>query len=158
MGEALDGAYARAAVILGDRFEAEDAVHDAAERAWRRWASLRDPDRFGAWFGRILVNECRDRLRRRRRVTFMETPDDRGGGGSSELPDRAESVAERDRVRRALARLSPDERIAIVLRYDADLTVPAIAELVGAPEGTVKSRLHAALAKLRPFLEERFDA
>ena len=54
-------------MILGDPVEAEDAVHDAAVVAWRGFAGLRDRDRFEAWFGRILVNGCRDRLRRRRR-------------------------------------------------------------------------------------------
>ena len=62
----LVSCYRLATVILGDPVEAEDATHDAAARAWERWGSLRDLDRFDAWFGRILVNECRDRLRRRR--------------------------------------------------------------------------------------------
>ena len=62
----LDGAYRLATVILGDSMEAEDAVHDAAIAAWRSWSSLRDPERFEAWFSRIVVNACRDRLRSRR--------------------------------------------------------------------------------------------
>jgi len=63
----LDTHYRLAAVILGDPVEAEDAVHDAAVVAWRGFASLRERDRFEAWFGRILVNGCRDRLRVRKR-------------------------------------------------------------------------------------------
>ena len=55
----LDGSYRLAAGILGDRVEAEDAVHDAAVAAWRGFHELRDPDRFDAWFRRILVNGCR---------------------------------------------------------------------------------------------------
>jgi hypothetical protein len=51
----LDASYGLAAVILNDRIEAEDAVHDAAVAAWRGFDSLRDPDRFDAWFRRILV-------------------------------------------------------------------------------------------------------
>ena len=58
----LDASYRLAAVILGDRVEAEDAVHDAAVAAWQGFAALRDPDRFDAWFRRILVNGCRDRV------------------------------------------------------------------------------------------------
>ena len=54
----LASCYRLATAILGDPIEAEDAAHDAAVRAWERWGSLRDPDRFDAWFGRILVNEC----------------------------------------------------------------------------------------------------
>ena len=63
----LEAAYRLAGVILGDPFEAEDATHDAVVTSWRGYAKLRDPDRFEAWVQRILVNTCRDRLRRRGR-------------------------------------------------------------------------------------------
>jgi RNA polymerase sigma-70 factor (ECF subfamily) len=145
----LDAAYGRAAVILGDRFEAEDAVHDAAEKAWRHWRELRSEDRFEAWFGRILVNTCRDRLRRRRRLRLIEVAADLADDAPARPPAALDAVDARDRLRRGLSVLSADERIAIVLRYEADLTVPAIAALTGAPEGTIKSRLHHALRRLR---------
>ena len=63
----LDRAYRIAGVILGNRSDAEDATHDAVVQAWRAFARLRDPSHFEAWFQRILVNTCRDRLRKRRR-------------------------------------------------------------------------------------------
>lgn len=152
VGGALDGAYRRAAVLLGNRFEAEDAVHDAAERAWRSWGSLRDSTQFEAWFGRILVNVCRDRLRKRRRVAVIEVrttgADDVDQHSAVYMADAADRVQILD----LLAGLSADERVAVVLRYDADLTVPQIARLIGAREGTVKSRLHHALRKLRARL------
>ena len=149
VGAALDRAYSRATVLLADRFEAEDAVHDAAERAWRSWGSLRDADRFEPWFDRILVNVCRDRLRRRRRIAEIEVD-----AAEHVLVDRraSEHVAravDRDIVIESLNSLSADERIAIALRFEADLTIPTIARLTGAREGTVKSRLHNALRKLR---------
>jgi len=151
VGAALDDAYRRAAVLLGNRSEAEDAVHDAAEKAWRSWGSLRDPDRFDAWFARILVNTCRDRLRARRRVRPIVVGDDRsatlGVSGGIDAVDSAQSL------RQALDVLGADDRIAVVLRYESDLTVPAIAALVGVPEGTVKSRLHRALGILRTVYE-----
>ena len=152
VGGALDDAYGRAAVLLGNRFEAEDAVHDAAEKAWRGWRGLRDPARFDAWFGRILVNTCRDRLRSRRRVQRIEVRDevDRELGARSDP-----SNPDDGRLRDALSILSPDERIVVALRYEADLTVPSIAELVDVPQGTVKSRLHHAHRKLRLALEGR---
>src|SRR4029079_17524153 len=67
LDRSLDRQYRLATAILGDPIEAEDAVHDAALVAWRGFGKLRDVDRFDAWFGRILVNGCRDRLRARRR-------------------------------------------------------------------------------------------
>jgi RNA polymerase sigma factor (sigma-70 family) len=151
VGPALDDAYRRATVLLGDRFEAEDAVHDAAEKAWRSWGSLREPARFDAWFGRILVNTCRDRLRARRRVRRIEVAGDLDADPAA--PDRTNRIDDVGRVGEALAVLTPDERIVVVLRFEADLTVPTIAALVGAPEGTVKARLHHALRKVRAALE-----
>lgn len=150
----LDRSYRLAAVILGDRFDAEDAVHDAAEMAWRRWADLRDADRFGAWFGRILVNGCRDRLRRRRRRGLVEVSRVPVEAEHPHTPDAADEFGLRDLVRRAADVLSPEERIVVVLRYAEDLTVPAIAELIGVADGTVKSRLNRALGKLRTAIEE----
>jgi RNA polymerase sigma-70 factor (ECF subfamily) len=152
-GAELDRAYGLATAILGDRFDAEDAVHDAAALAWSRWADLRDPSRFEAWFGRIVINACRDRLRRRRRrvVEIVWSATD---AGHPLVGDDADAQAIRDLLRRALRSLSPDERIAIALRFEADLTVPAIGRLIGVPEGTVKSRLHHALAKLRVTIGE----
>jgi RNA polymerase sigma-70 factor (ECF subfamily) len=149
VGNELDRSYRRAAVILGDRFEAEDAVHDAAERAWRHWPELRDPARFDAWFGRILVNACRDRLRHQRRVRAIEVVREPLDDEHPAAPDATEAVGLRSAVRDAFRALSADEQIVIALRYEEDLTVPAIARLVGIAEGTVKSRLHNALRKLR---------
>jgi RNA polymerase sigma-70 factor (ECF subfamily) len=153
VGRSLDSTYRRAAVLLGNRFEAEDAVHDAAERAWRSWGSLRDPAQFDAWFGRILVNICRDRLRRRRRVAVIEVCE--AVDATDQTAERhVDGLGERARMLDLLAALSADERIAIALRYEADLTIPEIARLTGAPEGTVKSRLHYAMTKLRTSLQD----
>ena len=63
----LDQAYRLARAILRDAGEAQDATHDAFVQAWRKWETLRDPSRFEAWFDRILVNTCRNRLRAGRR-------------------------------------------------------------------------------------------
>ena len=142
----LDDCYRLAAVLLGDRVEAEDAAHDAVIRAQRAWAGLRDPAAAPAWLDRIVVNECRDRLRRRRvaRATLAAHPPVALASG----PEDAGS-AERSALRDALAALSPDHRVVVVLRYLLDLSVDDIAARTGAPAGTVKSRLHHALRELR---------
>ena len=67
----LDRAYRLAGLILADASEAEEAVGDAVERAWACFDRLRNVTGFAAWFDRILVNGCRDRLRRRRVVRFI---------------------------------------------------------------------------------------
>lgn len=150
----VDGAFRLAWAILGSTADAEDAVQDAYALAWRKRASLRQPDRFDAWFGKILVNVCRERLRGRARSRVRETtvaPDpERGDLPSAPAPDLGLRLS----VDRALAGLDADHRIVVVLRYWADLTVDEIADRVGVPAGTVKSRLHYALRALAPSLED----
>ena len=149
----LDGAYRLATVILGDSMEAEDAVHDAAIAAWRSWSSLRDPERFEAWFSRIVVNACRDRLRARRRRPIVElTPERYGELAGATRADATEAIEARDAMARALAVLEADELIVVVLRFYRDLQVDAIADRLGIPVGTVKSRLHHATQRLRAAL------
>src|SRR5262245_35931804 len=67
----LDHAYRLAGLLLGSADEAEDAVQDALVTAWQSYDRLRERDRFPGWFDRILVNGCRDRLRRRGTVRFI---------------------------------------------------------------------------------------
>lgn len=146
----LDRAYRLAGLILGDQHEAEDATQDALLRAWRAAASLRDPAGFQAWFDRILVNVCRDRLRRRGKVRLVELDE---AQSISAVRDPFRTFLDRDEVLRAMASLDEDHRIVIVLHYWADLTLDAVAERVGWPVGTVKSRLHRALATMRSRLD-----
>ena len=141
----LDAAYRIATAILGDPAAAEDATHDAFVAAWRAWPSLRDPSRFDAWFGRILVNTCRNALRRSRRAIVVDVS---ARLANESRDDYAAEAAVRDSLDRAFARLSADHRIAVVLRFYEDLTVDEIAHRTGVSSGTVKSRLHYALRAL----------
>ncbi len=144
----VQSAYRLAFAILGDDLEAEDAAQDAFTSAWRQRATLRDPGRFEAWFGRILVNVCRDRLRQRARLRRLPSP-------MVEEPhvDPAQATLDRDMLGRALASLDPDFRIVVILRFWTDLPVDDIAERLGIPAGTVKSRLHSSMRQLRAALE-----
>ena len=146
----LDRAYRLAGLLLGDQHEAEDATQDALLRAWRSAASLRDPTGFQAWFDRILVNVCRDRLRRRGRVRLI-TIDDALSASADRDPFR--TIFDRDEVLRAMGSLDDDHRIVIVLHYWADLTLEGVADRVGWPVGTVKSRLHRGLMTMRTRLD-----
>ncbi|MEX2182830.1 MAG: sigma-70 family RNA polymerase sigma factor [Chloroflexota bacterium] len=155
----LDAHYRLAAVILGDRVEAEDAVHDAALNAWRGFAGLREQDRFDAWFGRILVNGCRDRLRARRRHPVVETLVAPYPGGREPVSDEDQTAAfvRRDALERAVASLDPDQTVVVALRFFSDLTIPQIASRLGIAEGTVKSRLHHAMRRLRAVVMDTED-
>jgi RNA polymerase sigma-70 factor (ECF subfamily) len=150
--ENLDASYALAAVILGDQTDARDATHDAVVKAWRAWPTLRSADAFEPWFQRILVNSCRDRLRRRSRRTRLDALTF-ADGQEHDLPsperDPYARTADRDALEAALQQLNVDERIVVVPRYFADLPIDEIAARVDAPVGTVKSRLHRGIAHLR---------
>lgn len=141
----LPQAYRTATLVLGDATEAEDAVQEAMVRAWQRIAQLRDPARAGAWFGRLLMNVCRDRLRTRRSspIAWLEPP-------AGRPPDDFEN---REAVLRALAALPAEQRIAVVLRYYLDLSLVEIADRTRAPLGTVKTRLHYGLQAMRASYE-----
>jgi RNA polymerase sigma-70 factor (ECF subfamily) len=145
----LDRAYRLAGFILGDAREAEDATQDALERAWRQRRSLRQLGSAQAWFDRILVNVCRDRLRRRRPGVRWAEVDE---AVPSAAADPFAILLARDAVLRALSRLPPEQRIALILRYWADLPIDAVADRLGIPTGTAKSRLHYAIQALRVAL------
>lgn len=144
----LDRSYALAAVILGDRAEAEEATHDAVCAAWRGLNGLKDPERVEAWFARILVNACRDRLRRRR-VRPTGVPLDGDWPVAAVTEDAFDRLATDDALGQALRRLSPDHRAVVLLRFWADLPIEEIAARTGDRVGTVKSRLHYAISNLR---------
>ena len=141
----LDRAYRLAGLILGHAADAEDVTHDAAVRAWQSAGTLRDPAAFEAWFDRIVVNACRDRIRRNRRVRFVSLPED----DERPIDDPFQSLLDRDEALRVIRRLGPDERAVVILHYWADLPLTAVAERLGWPVGTVKTRLHRALEAMR---------
>jgi RNA polymerase sigma-70 factor (ECF subfamily) len=148
-GSSLTGSFRLAAHLVGDRTDAEDVVQEALTLAWRGWPSLRDPDRFEAWFERIVVNVAYERLRKRRRTPTTLLPDEVADAGEDGLA----AAIDRDAIGRALDGLSADHRIVIVLRYWRDLPIEEIAGRLGVPSGTVRSRLHYALRELRRGIE-----
>jgi RNA polymerase sigma-70 factor (ECF subfamily) len=141
----LDDAYRLAGYLLGDATEAQDAVQDALTRSWQAWPTLRDQGKFEPWFDRILVNVCRDRLRKRRGVRVEELNDELTV--YTEDPFRA-ALAENE-VAGLMHVLNADQRIVVGLRFWRDLSLQQIADLLGIPLGTVQSRLHYALRALR---------
>jgi RNA polymerase sigma factor (sigma-70 family) len=141
----LDRAYRLAGLLLGNAHEAEDAVQDALVIAWQSFDTLRDATKFDAWFDRIVVNGCRDRLRRRGVVTFIPMSADHDAADR----DPYAIFLERDSLLASVNSLNADERAVVVLRFWADLPLEGIADRLDLPLGTVKSRLHRALGRLR---------
>ena len=145
-----DRLFAIAHRILRDVDRAEDALQDALVIAWRDLPSLRDPDRFGGWLHRVLTNVCIGQATRERgRIAHLHVlPTD-----GPPAPDALLSVADRDELDRAFRRLTPDERAVLVLHHFVGYPPSEIAELLGVPGGTVRSRLHHAHRAMRAALD-----
>jgi RNA polymerase sigma-70 factor (ECF subfamily) len=141
--------YRLATLILRNRDEADDATQEAIAQAWSHWETLRDTSRFDAWFDRIIVNICRNRMRHARTIRIVAIDDAFSVPGA----DAHGNASTRLALEPAFTRLSPDQRIIVVLRFWRDLPVEEIADRLGIPAGTVKSRLHYALRSLRAALE-----
>jgi len=140
--------YGIALRILHDVQLAEDIVQDSLVDAWRDLRGLRDPALFDAWVTRILVRNCHRQARRERSALQL-----RPRLREDETTNPTAEIDERDRLDRAFRRLKPDHRIVIVLRHYLDWEPAEIAEALGLPPGTVRSRLHYGLAELRAALE-----
>lgn len=136
--------------ILRDLGLAEDAVQQTLVIAWRELPTLRDLERFEAWLHRLLVNACYAEARRGRRwaANVRVLPVD-----GPTVPDAAAAVALRDQLERGFRRLPPEQRAVFVFHHYLGLTLPEIADQLGVPLGTVKSRLHYASNTLRAAIE-----
>ncbi len=135
----------------------EQAAWDVLQDAWivisRRIRRLADPAAFPAWAYRITSNKSRDWIRRRRRIRRA----DEAYGGRRREADSGGNPTQHANLRDALADLSGRDRAILSLRYEDDFSTAEIAEILGIPSGTVKSRLHYARQRLRQFLEEDND-
>ena len=135
--------------ILRDSGLAEDALQNALVLAWRRLPHLRDADRFEAWIHRILVHACYDESQRTRTWTANVRVLPVNGPST---PDGSDAVADRDELERAYRRLTLEQRAVFVLHHYLGLPLVEVAELLGIPAGTARSRLHYAIAGLRDAL------
>jgi RNA polymerase sigma-70 factor (ECF subfamily) len=155
-------AFASLAVAVGDRLHAvafrilrdtglaEDASQQALLAIWRDLPALRDPARFEAWSYRLLVHACYAEGRKSRRwepnlrLLPADEPTEPGG---------IHTVHDRDQLERGFRRLSVDHRAVVVLHHYVGLSLPEVADALGVPEGTVRSRHHYAIRGLRAALD-----
>ena len=145
-----DALFAVAYRILRDADLAEDALQDALVTSWRQLPKLRDPDRFEAWLRRILVHACYAEAGRRRRWSAAITAIPFEGPST---PDGSQWVVDRDQLERAFVRLPMEQRVIVVLHHYLGLPLVEIAETLGIPAGTARSRLHYATRALRTAME-----
>ena len=155
-------AFASLAVAAGDRLHAvahrilrdidlaEDATQQALLAIWRDLPQLRDPARFDAWSYRLLVRACYAEGRKSRHWTpnmrLLSSDEPSQADGSS-------TVVDRDQLERGFRRLSIDHRAVVVLHHYLDMPLDQVADALGIPAGTVRSRLHHAMRGLRAALD-----
>ena len=145
-----DRLHAVAHRILRDIDLAEDATQQALLAIWRDLPQLRDPQRFDAWSYRLLVRACYAEGRR----SHTWTPNMRLLSSTEPVQaDGSIAVVDRDQLERGFRRLSIDHRAVVVLHHYLDMPLEQIAETLGVPPGTVRSRLHHAMRGLRAALD-----
>lgn len=152
----LEGLYAAHApdaarlayLLTGDRALAEDLVHEAFVLMFGRFRDLRNPEAFGAYLRKTVVNLARSHFRHRKvEQTYIQR--------ESRRPARPpEQIGGREEMWDQLKRLNPRQRAAIVLRYYEDLTEAQTADVLGCAVGTVKSLVSRGLEQLRRGLRE----
>jgi RNA polymerase sigma-70 factor (ECF subfamily) len=146
-----DRLWAVAVRTTGDPEDASDALQDAFVSAYRNAASYRGEAAVTTWLHRVVVNACLDRMRRRRARPTVPLPEEDGETGHRGIADPRDDLDRlelRMEIDRALRNLPDDQRSAIVLVDVEGLSVAEAAEVLGIPEGTVKSRCSRGRARL----------
>jgi len=131
--------------LLQDAQEAEDAVQEAALAAWRKIRNLREGSSLRPWFLGIVANRCRAVKRNKWWSVLRSEPEE----GLAPATDLASSID----LRRALRRLSYDERLVLVLRYFLDMPYDEIAATLGITAKAARSRVERAIHRLRPIMQ-----
>lgn len=144
VGPHLEAGYRTALAILRNPDEANDAVQDAAFKAWRRIRQLNDTASARAWFLAIVANQCRS-VRRTRWWSVVRLPD--VAHGHQDFPVDTTDIS------RALAKLPREDRLALFLHFYLDLPLDEVGTVLGLSAAGAKTRVYRAAKKLRPDLE-----
>jgi len=165
-GSLLEDAFARYQAellgtlyhLVGNADDARDALQETFLKCWRAGDDIQDVQNLKAWIFRVALNTGRDLRKtawRRRREPLPNDDMMQIGQKKTMRPDEALDREDRlNRVRRAVGHLRPEEQEVFLLRQNGELTYDQIAAAVGAPCGTVKTRMRSALAKLRAAVQD----
>ena len=144
--------FRTALAILGNEADARDATQETFVSCWRSFRTVRDVDRFDAWLGRILINECRMTLRQRRRIRELVVQQTANDDAVAKVAAPAIHSSDSSDFDTAFGRLSVDQRAILVLHHLHGYGVREIGAWLGIPSGTVKWRLSRARSALRTEL------
>lgn len=137
--------------IMGNREHALDATQETFLTAFRKASQFQGNSALGTWIYRIAVNTCYDQLRRQKRRRADPIPDHLDPA-DHQAEDAVTSAGLRPEIQRALASLSDDYRSAVILSDIEGLGLPEVAEILGVPVGTVKSRVFRGRRLLAQYL------
>ncbi len=161
VGRYLDIVYKFSFRYLGNAGDAEDAVQEVFVKAWRHIKKFDPEKNFLTWLLAIAKNTAIDFLRKKKPAPFVDFEDENGLGIPEIIPDSAdlpEAIFEKQelksRVHAALAKMPPNYRMVLYLHYDDHLNLNEIAESLGEPVNTIKSRHRRGLLMLKSFLQE----
>ena len=146
IGPHLESGYRTALAILGNPDEANDAVQESAFKAWRKLHQLRDGSSPRSWFLAIVANQCRSE-RRRHWWSVVRMP--QIDTGDARIEEAAQSID----IDSALAKLPPDDRLALFLYFYLDLPLEEVDAVLGLSAAGAKTHVYRAAKKLRPGLE-----
>ena len=135
--------YRTALMYTGNRTLALDVLDETVYKALCSLKKLKHSEYFGTWITRILINECNDELRRRRRFSPLE-----------ELPETSAEDFDSLPLREAVQKLPQELKNVVILRYFSGFTLAETAEMLTIPQGTAATRQRRALKLLRLELEE----
>ena len=133
--------YRVALRMLGSRADAQDAVQETFVRAWRALPRFRHDSAISTWLYRIVTRRALDKIASRRSTETLDEVEVEAG------PDPAQAAEDQERlraVRRAIAKLPPDQRAALVLREFEGLSYQEVAQVLGASVPAIKTRIHRA--------------
>lgn len=133
--------------MLRSDADCADAVQEALVRAWQKRGTLRSMDKFKPWMLRILVNTCKDMLRRQSRQRFVSLEEETAAVEPPEAPAA---------LGRAIDSLKPEWRVVVILHYLEGYSIADIAQVLRIPSGTVKSRLKNARDRLSVLIKEEW--
>ena len=148
VGPYIEPGYRLAVTLLRDPTEAQDAVQEAADKAWRSLRRLRDPAQSRSWFLKIVANQCKSTMRRHWWTL-----------GRNTLPTvrvawSEDAMARSLDIDAAMNRLTPDDRLVLHLHFYQDLTLEEVGRVLSISTGAARSRVYRAAKRLRPSLSE----
>lgn len=154
--------YALAYRVIGREEDARDVVQETFLRAFRSIGGFKGQAKFSSWIYRIALNLCRDWIRKKKRTPVMQAPEGvdviemaADVGPTESIEDLVARKAMSEVVARAMAVLPDEQRTALILKEYQGLTFQEIADLLGCPLSTVKTRLYQGLLVVRRELEKQ---